>query len=140
MIIGGAGPWAEALEIVTVNGTSGDGWIVIIAALIAVVMLFVWNGRRGSAWPLVVAALLGALSALVAIVDIASIEALVDEQFAGAEVVDAAWGIYLGLIASLVLAVAAVATALTRPHRPATPAAPPSPPDPPSPGPPGPGG
>jgi hypothetical protein len=116
MVIGGAGPWATALDIVTVNGTSGDGWIVIFAALIAGVMLFVWSGRRRAVWPLVVAAVLGALSALVAIVDLASIEDLVEEEFGGTEVVDAAWGIYVALIASLALAIAALITAATRPR------------------------
>jgi hypothetical protein len=116
MIIGGVGPWATVLDIVTVNGTNGDGWLVIAAALIAGIMLLVWNGRRRAVWPLVVAAVLGVLSALVAIVDLASIEDLVEDEFRGTEVVDAAWGIYLALIASLALTIAAAVTAVGRPR------------------------
>ena len=33
MVLGAFGPWAKVLGVISVSGTDGDGWLVIIAAL-----------------------------------------------------------------------------------------------------------
>src|SRR5690349_16179416 len=46
LVIGGLGPWATALGLVSVSGTHGDGWVAILGGLVALGMLFVAS-RRG---------------------------------------------------------------------------------------------
>src|SRR5215208_6190574 len=47
MIIGGFGPWATALGFVSVNGTHGDGWLVIAAGGAAHAGLWRYAKKRG---------------------------------------------------------------------------------------------
>jgi Protein of unknown function (DUF2510) len=116
MIIGGFGPYAEVLDRVTINGTdenAGDGWVVIGLAVIAGIFLAVWFANRAR-WQFIVAAVLGALSTIACIIDIVDINDVASSGlFAGADVADPAWGLYLATFGSLLLAIAAGIAAAT---------------------------
>jgi hypothetical protein len=44
MLVGAFGPWARVLDVQTINGTDGgrDGWVVVAAAVLAVLLLLVY--------------------------------------------------------------------------------------------------
>jgi hypothetical protein len=111
MIIGGFGPWATALGLVSVNGTHGDGWFVIIAGCAGLAGLWLATQPGRGAGPLMGAALAGAVGAAVAIYDYVRLESL-ETKFFGeqVDVVDPAWGIYLAILGGIALAVTAIAT------------------------------
>jgi hypothetical protein len=95
MVVGGFGPWATALG-VTISGTDGgDGWFLIVPGLLALGLLFVQVSRPSARWPMILVVLLGAIGALVAIVDLND---------------------YLSLVASLAVVLSAIATLIRRPY------------------------
>jgi hypothetical protein len=101
MIIGGFGPWATALGFVSVNGTHGDGWLVIAAGVVGLVVLWKNAQSRRAGSGLILAALAGVGAAVVTIADLGQIE--------GREGVEPAWGIYAAMFGGMALAVAAIA-------------------------------
>jgi hypothetical protein len=110
MVIGGFGPWATALGFVSVNGTQGDGWILIAAGVAALAALWREGQSRSGGAALVLAGVAGAIGAAVAITDFTAIQNASQGELFGEsfDAVDAAWGIYAAMIGSVVLAAAMV--------------------------------
>ena len=109
MAVGGFGPWVTVLGI-SVSGTEGDGWIVILAAAIGAGFVF-WHDRRPSPWLLAAAALAGVAGLAVAAYDWARLENIASgsqEQLEGLFdlSVSTGWGIVLCTVASASLVVA----------------------------------
>jgi hypothetical protein len=107
MALGGVGPWAKAFG-VSIGGTDGgDGWFLIVGGLAAAAVagrrLASPRGRRG----LIGFAVVGVVCVVVTIIDLADIGSMADGTAFGS-VIDAGWGIYLSLIASLSLLAATV--------------------------------
>jgi hypothetical protein len=103
MVVGAVGPWASVLGVLTINGTDDgkDGWIVIVAAALAAVLigLSAFTRRR---WLLLLAVLAAASGAATAAYDIGDIKTLAPSE--GGRAVDTEWGIYLALVGSIVVA------------------------------------
>ena len=107
MVIGAVGPWAKVLGI-TIDGTDDgkDGWIVLVAAIIAgvVVLIQVLTHRR---WLAVVPLLAGLVGGATAAYDVSDINSLASGSLGGV-LVSTEWGIYIALIGSVSLALAAI--------------------------------
>jgi hypothetical protein len=104
MILGSLGPWGTALRVVDVSGTDGgDGWLVIGAALVAVVVLFASPRDAGP----VVALIAGIGGEIVGFVDLADVESR------GA-LVTAGWGLYVVLLSSAALVIAGLVLIVQR--------------------------
>ena len=104
MVLGSFGPWAKVLGIISVNGTDGDGWIVIVAAIVAIGLITLRERRGLRLWSLILAAVAGALAAATAIYDWTDLNRVADET----GLVDAGWGIYLATIGSVSLVLACI--------------------------------
>lgn len=106
MIVGGFGPWATALNVVSISGTHGDGWFAIGGGVFAFVMLWLY-AKRGTRGPLVWLMLAGIGCAIIAIIDRSNIADKGSGDFFGENVqfVKPAWGIYMVIIASIALAI-----------------------------------
>ena len=115
MIAGAAGTWVEVAvgeqTVRTLGGLEegGDGWLVVLAALIAAIVLAAWVFERTVLLPIVgvVTGLASASMALYRALDPAGGQAITGEVD-----VSSGWGVWLALVASLALA--AVAAALAR--------------------------
>jgi hypothetical protein len=111
MVIGAFAPWARVLGIVSVSGTNaGEGWIVIIAAIVAAVV--VWLAHVGRRRYLLAIAILAAVAgAATAGYDLGRLRAVANAgsrpPFAP-DIVSAGWGIYLALIASIAVGIATI--------------------------------
>lgn len=105
MVVGGLGTWATALGIVSVSGTRGDGWIVVGAAVGALFALWGY-AMRPRVWIGLAAALFGTGGAVASAIDLHKLAGIGTSSFFGTQVqlVHPAWGIYLALGASVVLA------------------------------------
>jgi hypothetical protein len=108
MAIGAFGPWAKILNLVTVNGTdeSGDGWIVIGAAIVGAIALALWRAQ-GRNW-LALAAVAAAAALATTIYDRVDLERTTTNGVNVGALIDAGWGIYVAMIGSLSLGIAAV--------------------------------
>jgi hypothetical protein len=78
MALGAIGPWAKAL-FVSVSGLEGDGWFVLLGAVVIVVMIVVHlrrhaNRPRRPWWPFMVGLLAAAIAAFTAIYDASNIQ------------------------------------------------------------------
>jgi len=105
LIVGSFGPWATALNIVSISGTHGDGWIVIAIAAFAITML--WrHARTGTRGAIVWVTLAGVGSAIIGLVDRSDIANKGSGDLLGQHVtlVRPAWGIYMVIVASIALA------------------------------------
>jgi len=105
MILGSFGPWARVLGIVSVNGTDGgDGWIVIVAAVIAGGLLILKQTKGLGWWPVLVALLAAILAAATSLYDWTDLKHVADQT----GLISAGWGIYLATIGSFSLTAACV--------------------------------
>jgi hypothetical protein len=110
MAVGALGPWAKVLGL-SVSGIDGDGWFVLIPALLVGVMLGLRDRDRVSQWLVVTAALMGLVGFIVTTVDGAEIVGGGGEdggELFGQEVVGAGWGLVVAWLASASLIVAAL--------------------------------
>lgn len=124
MVLGAFGPWARVLELVNVSGLDGgDGWFVLVAALIAAGFILLRQNRGLGLWPLLVALLAAAIAAAVAIYDWTDLNSVADRT----GLVHAGWGIYLATIASCSLVLACIGLHLERRPAGQQPVAPPAP-------------
>lgn len=115
MAIGAFGPWARAF-IVTVSGLDGDGWVVLIAAVVAGVMLYLYaRGTQRAMLVLGVAALMGLAALATVIYDGKNIFGTqTDEEgfFEGEDLITPGWGIVMAGLASASLIAASVTLAI----------------------------
>lgn len=118
MIAGAAGTWVTVdvggETVGTLSGLEegGDGWLVVLAALIAAIVLAAWVFERTLLLP-VVGAVTGLASAAMALhraLDPAGAETVSSDVG-----VSAGWGVWLALVASLGLAGVSAALARVRP-------------------------
>jgi hypothetical protein len=114
LLIGAVGPWVSADvplfgQSLSANGLDRDGSITLLLGIVAGVLLVVWRQKR-AAWAGVVAAVLGALTILIAIIDIA------DVSGKSSDVVDLSvgWGLWLTLVGAIVLTVVSVLLTVRR--------------------------
>jgi hypothetical protein len=104
MVVGGFGPWATALNVISVSGTrGGDGWIVIGAAAVAGGVLFA--SPRGAGPVLAILAGIGGI--FVGVVDLNDISSR-------SAAVEPAWGIYAVLVGSATLVIAGIVLLATQ--------------------------
>jgi len=124
MVIGSFGPWAK-IFVFSANGTDGDGWIVILAALAAAGALWRYWFVRTRVW-LVIAFLGGVAGVATTVIDRINLQDVIDRSPFGG-LLRPGWGIYAAMLgsASLCAAVAALWVLRAEPTA-ATPA--PSPP------------
>jgi hypothetical protein len=112
MIIGGVGPWATAFTLMSLSGTSMEGWREVIAGIVALGMLGLYQ-LLGARLPLIVAGIAGALGAMQALATLGRIHSggavnVLGQQY---RYLDAAWGLYLVLAGAIALLCCAVALA-----------------------------
>jgi hypothetical protein len=100
MVVGGFGPWATALNLISVPGTRGDGWIVIGAAAVSAGAL--WSYARGGRSVLVWSVIAGLAGLGIGLIDLDDIQSRSTRSFFGEQVqlIQPAWGIYMVIIAS----------------------------------------
>jgi hypothetical protein len=110
IIVGGVGPWATYLHYVSISGTSMDGWREVAVGAIALGLLGVY---QVSGWrlPVLVVAILAVLGVIGAIEDLSSITSGGALTVFGItyRYLTAAWGIYLVLAGTIILALSAFA-------------------------------
>lgn len=117
LLIGGAGPWVSVLGIEEVGGSSGDGALVIVLALLALAAAVVmavpalarlaW--RRHLGW---VITGLGLIAVLIGLYDTAHIHHVIEDNDAEG-LMHLGWGLVMTDIFSIVLTALGVLTALT---------------------------
>jgi hypothetical protein len=105
-VIGSIGPWGKLASLSTSGTDGGDGYIVIVLLAIGVALLFL-GAARGKAWPHVTALVLGALAALVGVIDL---------QDVNDKGLDVGWGLYLVLLGSIAFAVLSLVLGVRRPR------------------------
>lgn len=109
MIVGSVGPWAK-VAIFTVNGTDDgkDGWIVLVAAVVAALLLvgMLLTRRRPFA---IVSVIVGLIGAGTSGYDIHDINSTASAHNLPGDLVSTQWGIWVALVGSISLAIASVA-------------------------------
>ena len=108
MVVGGFGPWARVLGLVSLNGTEGDGWIVIGAAVVALAVILLRQRLEHGLWLLILAFVAAVIGAVTAIYDWNNISGFANES----GIVETAWGVYFAAVGSVSLALASVGLAL----------------------------
>lgn len=129
MVLGALGPWVKALG-QSVSGIDGanDGWLLIAAAALGGLLFYASRATRGAGiWAL----LGGAAGVAITLYDRNNVQHAIDQGGAlTAALASVAWGLNLGLAASVSLGVAGLAWAGTQPKQAAAPlSAPTSAPD-----------
>jgi hypothetical protein len=108
VVIGGVGPWATWLNSVSISGTSLHGWREVAVGVVALILLWLyqWGGWLLAAVLAAVAAILGLVGAIDAINTVTNNGAVslfgVTYRYLGV-----AWGLYLVLAGTIVLALSA---------------------------------
>lgn len=123
MLIGAITPWASAFG-VTIDGLDGDGAIILVGGIVAVVLgiILMRTARRPRPlWALIVCVLAGMACAATASYDWASLEGVVGtagltdaEETLLVSVVSVGWGLVLSALASASLLAASVTGFVTR--------------------------
>jgi hypothetical protein len=104
IVIGGVGPWATEFGFVSLSGTSMHGWREVAVGAVGLAMLALYE-LLGVWPPLIVAAAAGALGALGALATVSRIRSggaftVLGQSY---RYLDPAWGLYLVLVAAIVL-------------------------------------
>jgi hypothetical protein len=114
MIAGAAGTWVavgvDGRTVATLSGLEegGDGWLVVLAALIATIVLAAWVFERTVLLP-AVGAVTGLASAAMALYH--ALDPATGQAVGGDVDVAPGWGVWVALAASLALAAVSVALA-----------------------------
>lgn len=113
MIVGSFGPWARVL-FVTVSGVDGDGWFVVGAAVVALVMLYLHAKQPLRRWPLIVSAVAGGVALAIVISDGKDIfgdqsSGEEDDLFGDSDLISPGWGIVMAGLASASLIASSIA-------------------------------
>lgn len=112
-IVGSVGPWVNAL-FVSVSGTTGDGRITLVLALIALGAGW-WALRGGSAGAGTLGAIAGILIAVTAGYDLIQIYGTTGKILGeDVQVASPGWGIWLTLVAGVAVGVGALAMRFDR--------------------------
>jgi len=119
MIVGGLAPWVTVGGETLANGTEKDGVILIVLAVVAIVLSFV-PAAQGR-WPGIALAVVGALGTLICVIDLGSVSG---DDSIGAVLADPGWGLWLDLVASILLLAVALAALVVRRRDARSPAAP----------------
>jgi len=105
MVIGGFGAWAKVLT-VSIDGTVGDGWFVIIAGALGA---GVFHAMRGSRWAGALPLIGGVVGLAITAYDRSHLESFINHGGAVAQPpVSVGWGLEVALIASISMAIAGV--------------------------------
>lgn len=114
MFLGGLGPWASG-DGRSVNGTAGDGWFVMLAGVVAVVLAFALRENRSvGAWPLVA----GAFGIAFTAHDVSTLERI--SGFG----VHVGWGLVVALLAAILMGLAGLVGVVQGPKKELAPIAP----------------
>jgi hypothetical protein len=110
MGVGALGPWITVLGI-SISGTEGDGWIVLLAALLAA-GLVIWHDRNPQLWKLLLAGLAAVAAFATGAYDWSEIETIAGEAEELEGLFDLSvsvgWGLMLCTVASISLGAALV--------------------------------
>jgi hypothetical protein len=122
MVVGAFGPWAKVF-LFTIHGTddSKDGWIVVGAAGVALVLLIVITLAR-LRWLALIPLVAGGAAAATAAYDATDIN-----RFGGGGIASAQWGVYVALAGSIALMLSSLLAIVEIRRRPAMPSQPPPP-------------
>jgi hypothetical protein len=122
MVVGAFGPWAKVF-VFTIHGTddSKDGWIVVGAAGVALLLLIVIALARVR-WLALIPMVAGAAAAATAAYDATDIN-----RIGGGGIASAQWGVYLALAGSIALTLSSLLAVFEIRRRPAVPLPPPPP-------------
>lgn len=105
MVIGGIGPWVTVYG-TSVNGTHGDGWIVVGAAVIGVGLCYVLRRNR---WAGAVTIVAGVIALATTSYDRSHLERAINQAGGLAQaVMHVGWGLNLALVASFSLLLAGI--------------------------------
>jgi hypothetical protein len=112
MVVGAFGAWAT-IGSVSVGGTVGDGWFVILAGALGAGLSYAMRGSRSAgAWPIIG----GAVGLAVTAYDRSHLESFINHGGAVAQPpVQVGWGLSVALIASISMAIAGVVSLVQRP-------------------------
>jgi hypothetical protein len=129
MAIGAIGPWAKAL-FVSVSGLDGDGWFVLLGAVVIVAITLIHVRRHATRnrrpwWPFAVGLLAAVIAAATAIYDANNIQREISESDIEG-IASVGWGLWLACVASVSAGVAVVFAYLKRNQRAPASAAPPA--------------
>lgn len=111
MIVGGFAPWATFLGL-SIDGTHGDGWFLIIGGILAAGLLF-WHASSPRMWKAILIAVVALIGLVVAAIDLSNISGFAGES---GGLVQTGWGLYVSLLASIALLAAALYTIVKRPY------------------------
>ena len=103
LVIGSIGPWVSVLG-VTESGFDKDGVITLPAALGAIAGL-IHHDRSGTRGGLIAALILGALTALITVIDYFDVQG---SDVGGVDLASVEWGLYLAVISAIALFVASL--------------------------------
>ncbi|ANS32658.1 hypothetical protein R1CP_40390 (plasmid) [Rhodococcus opacus] len=106
VIVSSVAPWANA-AFISVPGTHADGKFTLALGCVAALVLLI-KASMTSRWPLVVAALAGALSLVVAVVDLTRVSSLVASDDLQGGAVSIGWGLWMVAVGSVLLIVGCV--------------------------------
>ena len=122
LVIGSIGPWVSVFD-VTESGLDKDGVITLPAALGAIAGL-IHHDRQGTRGGLIASLILGAIAALITIIDYFDVSGEEDVLGQSADLASVEWGLYLAVISAIALFVTSLMLFLR--HRREAGAAPPA--------------
>src|SRR5438132_4177362 len=108
MIVGAFGPWVKVLGY-SVSGTDGsnDGWIILVLAVIAILLIFAASGERiASRLAASLVLVIGIAGSAVTIYDRGNLHAAIENGGALTQALaSVGWGLNLAMVASISLAI-----------------------------------
>lgn len=113
MIVGGFAPWATAFGgALSVSGTNGDGWFLIIGGILAGGLL-TWHESSPRVWKAILIAVIALIGTIVSVVDLSNIRSVAGQS---SGLVQVGWGLYVSLVSSIGLLAAGLYTIVKRPY------------------------